>query len=97
MYDKAIMRSFDLQSYFANVEVLLTAVDEQARKRLQNALEIASRSPKPWGNSHLQSTVSTEAKRFTVAHVIPPLVLSFCCRSRVVTPDDGWPHLTTHF
>jgi hypothetical protein len=64
---------FDLQSYFVNVDVFLTALDEQAKMRVVKSLETASKFHKPGANAVLQSTISNEAKRFIVAKKIVSL------------------------
>jgi hypothetical protein len=70
---KAEKLGFDLQIYFVHPTVLMTAVDTEARVRLQQALAKAKLLPKVYENALLQSTFSDETKRFIVKSEIPPL------------------------
>lgn len=65
--------NFDLQSYFVNPTLLLTAVDAEGKLKIQEALKRASITPQPYSGALLQSVFSDETKRFIITNKVPAL------------------------
>lgn len=64
---------FDLLSYYINLDILLTAIDDQAKKRINQLLGKVQLIEKPWANAILQSSANDEANRFIINNKVPSL------------------------
>lgn len=71
IYDQ--QSNFDLQSFFVHPTLLLTAVNSEAKSRIETALKKAANIPQPYSGSFLQSVFSDETKRFIITNRVPAL------------------------